>query len=101
VSATFCAEGVRASGSTQDHKVRRADAWITWKAVSGARPDIRPTGWGGITITASSIVIDGLNVTGDFDYFSVNPRFLGHIPSWHLNPNFPITTTRTRNSCGC
>ncbi len=48
-------------------KSGRPDAWITWKAAPGARPDLRPTGWGGITITASYIVIDGLNVTGAND----------------------------------
>jgi len=43
------------------------DDWITWKAAPGAHPDVRPTGWGGITITASYIVIDGINVTGGND----------------------------------
>ncbi len=48
-------------------KSGRPDAWITWKAAPGAHPDVRPTGWGGITITASYIVIDGINVTGGND----------------------------------
>jgi len=48
-------------------KSGRASAWITWKAAPGAHPDVRPTGWGGITITASYIVIDGINVTGGND----------------------------------
>ena len=53
-------------------KSGRPDAWITWKAAPAAHPDVRPTGWGGITIIASYIVIDGINVTGGNDSLSLS-----------------------------
>ena len=31
----------------------KPDAWITWQAVKGSKPDIRPTGWCGIQISSS------------------------------------------------
>ena len=45
----------------------RPEAWITWQAAPGARPELRPTGWGGIVITGSYHVIDGLTVIGGND----------------------------------
>ena len=45
----------------------REDAWITYKAAPGAKPDIRPIGWSGILITSSYNIIDGLRVTGGND----------------------------------
>jgi hypothetical protein len=45
----------------------RPDAWITWQAAPGARPQVRPTGWGGIVVTGSYHVIDGLAVVGGND----------------------------------
>jgi len=45
----------------------RADAWITWRAAPGARPELRPTGWGGIVVTGSYQVFDGLTVIGGND----------------------------------
>lgn len=44
-----------------------ADKWITWKAAPGAKPEIRPVGWGGITVHASYQIIDGLRVIGAND----------------------------------
>jgi hypothetical protein len=44
-----------------------ADAWTTWKAAPGTKPEIRPTGWNGILITGSYQIIDGLRVTGAND----------------------------------
>lgn len=43
------------------------DAWITWKALPGQHPVVRPTGWGGITIQASYHIIDGIDVIGRND----------------------------------
>ncbi|MBC7827133.1 MAG: right-handed parallel beta-helix repeat-containing protein [Chitinophagaceae bacterium] len=48
-------------------KSGKPDAWITWKAVPGAKPDIRPIGWSGIEISASYHILDGLTVTGGND----------------------------------
>ena len=45
----------------------KPDAWITWQALQGAKPDIRPTGWGGISILGSYHITDGLTVTGSND----------------------------------
>jgi hypothetical protein len=45
-------------------KVGRADAWITFRAAPGARPILRPKGWGGVTVTGAYYVIDGITVTG-------------------------------------
>lgn len=43
------------------------DAWITWKAEKGQHPEIHPSGWAGIQITASYQIIDGLTVIGGND----------------------------------
>jgi hypothetical protein len=45
----------------------KPDAWITWQAVKGSKPDIRPKGWCGIEISGSYHIIDGLRVTGSND----------------------------------
>jgi hypothetical protein len=45
----------------------KPSAWITWKAVKGTKPDIRPKGWCGIQISGSYHIIDGLMVTGSND----------------------------------
>lgn len=48
-------------------KPGRPDAWITWKALPGHRPEIRPISWAGISIQTSYVMIDGLTVTGAND----------------------------------
>lgn len=45
----------------------KPDAWITWKAKPGHKPELRPFGWNAIQITGSYHVIDGLTVTGNND----------------------------------
>jgi len=45
----------------------KPDAWITWKASPGHRPEIRPTGWNGIHVSGSYHVLDGLTVLGNND----------------------------------
>ncbi|NQX01728.1 right-handed parallel beta-helix repeat-containing protein, partial [bacterium] len=45
-------------------KFGRPDAWTTFKAAPGTRPVLRPKGWGGITVTGTYYIIDGLTVTG-------------------------------------
>ena len=45
----------------------KADAWITWKARPGHRPEIRPIGWCGIQISGSYHILDGLTVIGSND----------------------------------
>lgn len=63
------------------------DAWITWKAMPGHNPEVRPCGWGGITIESSYHIFDGITVTGlndeialihaiaDLQNKTPNPRF--------------------------
>lgn len=45
----------------------RPDAWTTWRAAPGAKPELRPTGWHGIFITGSYYIIDGFTVIGAND----------------------------------
>jgi hypothetical protein len=45
-------------------KPGKPDAWITWKAMAGQHPQIKPTGWAGISITTSYQIVDGITVTG-------------------------------------
>lgn len=45
----------------------RPSAWITWKALPGQHPVIRPSGWQGIAIRTSYQVLDGLTVIGNND----------------------------------
>lgn len=45
----------------------KPNAWITWKAVKGTKPEIHPVGWGGIQISGSYHIIDGLLVIGNND----------------------------------
>ncbi|MFD2570497.1 choice-of-anchor Q domain-containing protein [Spirosoma soli] len=45
----------------------KADAWITWKARPGHKPEIRPVGWCGIQISGSYHILDGLSVIGNND----------------------------------
>lgn len=41
------------------------DAWITWRAIPGQNPVVRPAGcWSGIRILASYQIIDGISVIG-------------------------------------
>lgn len=54
----------RGSSLVSLRKFGRPDAWTTFKAAPGARPVLRPKGWGGINITGSYYIIDGLTVTG-------------------------------------
>lgn len=50
----------------------RPDAWITWKALPGTSPELRPIGWNGINISGSYHVIDGLRITGASDTITLN-----------------------------
>ena len=52
----------------------KPDAWITWQALQGTKPDIHPTGWGGISISGSYHIIDGLTVTGSNDSIARRTR---------------------------
>jgi hypothetical protein len=45
----------------------RPDAWITWKAAPGHKPEVRPIGWTGIQVKASYHVLEGLTVVGNND----------------------------------
>lgn len=45
----------------------KPNAWITWKAMKGTKPLIRPIGWCGIEVSGSYHVIDGLSVLGNND----------------------------------
>jgi len=48
-------------------KSGRPDAWITWKARPGQKPELRPRQWSGIHITGSYHIIDGLTLIGGND----------------------------------
>ncbi len=43
------------------------NACITWKAIPGHHPQIKPLGWNGIVISGSYHIIDGLTITGAND----------------------------------
>jgi hypothetical protein len=43
------------------------DAWTTWRAAPGAKPELRPSGWHGIFINGSYIVVDGFTLIGAND----------------------------------
>ena len=45
----------------------KPNAWITWKAMKGTKPIIRPIGWCGIEVSGAYHVIDGLSVLGNND----------------------------------
>ncbi len=49
----------------------RPDAWITWKAQPGQKPELRPRQWTGIEIHGSYHVIEGLTLTGGNDEVSL------------------------------
>lgn len=59
----------------------KPDAWTTWKAAPGAKPEIRPTGWHGIFISGSYIVIDGLRVTGANDSITLKDALVNGQPN--------------------
>ncbi|QBE67021.1 hypothetical protein EWM63_02040 [Pseudoduganella lutea] len=48
-------------------KSGRPDAWITWKARKGEKPDLRSRQWSAIEVNGSYHVFDGLTVTGHND----------------------------------
>ncbi|MDR6562128.1 MULTISPECIES: right-handed parallel beta-helix repeat-containing protein [unclassified Arcicella] len=45
----------------------KPDAWITWKARTGHKPEIRPIGWAGIQISGSYHIFDGITIKGSND----------------------------------
>ncbi|MES3020277.1 MAG: right-handed parallel beta-helix repeat-containing protein [Pseudomonadota bacterium] len=45
----------------------RADAWITWKARKGEKPELHSRQWSAIEINGSYHVFDGITVTGQND----------------------------------
>ncbi|MBC7887859.1 MAG: right-handed parallel beta-helix repeat-containing protein [Ferruginibacter sp.] len=59
----------RASGSAvlSINSSGTKDAWITWKAAPGTKPEINPGGWAGIQVTGSYHIIDGLTIIGGND----------------------------------
>lgn len=62
-------ESAKYDGSALLH-IRRSgtpDAWITWKALPNHRPEIRPISWGGIVISGSYHILDGLSIVGSND----------------------------------
>lgn len=65
-------------------------AWITWKALPGQHPVIRPIGWNGISITASYQVLDGLTVIGNNDAITLLDALKDSqapAPNPHFNTN--------------
>lgn len=59
----------RAAGSAllRIQRSGRPDAWITWKARPGHKPQLHPRNWSGIEINASYIAIEGLTLIGGND----------------------------------
>ena len=57
----------------------KPDAWITWKAIPGHKPEIHPTGWAGITVESSYHILDGLNVIGKNDSIALIPVSYTHL----------------------
>ncbi|MFC3559260.1 right-handed parallel beta-helix repeat-containing protein [Pedobacter jamesrossensis] len=49
------------------HRSGKPNAWISWKALPGTHPTIRPVGWAGVSITASYEIIDGITILGAND----------------------------------
>ncbi|HEX8554803.1 MAG TPA: right-handed parallel beta-helix repeat-containing protein, partial [Sphingomonas sp.] len=49
----------------------RPDAWITWKARPGHKPELHPRQWSGIEIHGSYHVIEGLTLIGGNDEVSL------------------------------
>lgn len=45
----------------------KPNAWITWKALKGTKPVIHPMGWGGIEVSGSYHILEGLSVIGNND----------------------------------
>jgi hypothetical protein len=56
-----------AGGGVRLTRSGTAAAWIVWKTMPGAHPDIVYEAWGGITINASYQAFEGLTVTGNKD----------------------------------
>lgn len=70
----YVGNGVYANSDNSDNSavlhIKRSgtpNAWITWKALPGHKPEVQPTGWGGITIESSYHIVDGLHVIGKND----------------------------------
>ncbi len=59
----------------------KPDAWTTWKAAPGAKPEIRPSGWNGILITGSYQILDGLHVIGTNDSITLSEALANGKPS--------------------
>lgn len=77
----------------------RPDAWITWKALPGHTPDLRPVGWNGINISGSYHVIDGLRVTGASDTITLNKAIeqsKNPVPEGYYNTNGIFVEGRRR-----
>lgn len=76
-------ESATGSGSSVLHLSQRGspDAWTTWKAAPGAKPEIRPVGWHGILITGSYHIIDGIHVTGANDSITLADAIANGKPS--------------------
>ncbi len=45
----------------------KPDAWITWKAKKGEKPELQSRQWSGIEINGSYHIFDGITVTGQND----------------------------------
>jgi hypothetical protein len=67
----------------------RPDAWTTWKAAPGAKPELRPTGWHGIFITGSYYIIDGLTVIGANDSIALIDAFADGVTKKKDGKSYP------------
>lgn len=63
------------SGVLHIHRSGTADAWISWKAMPGCKPVIKPLGWAGILVTSSYNVIDGITIIGQNDEIALIDAF--------------------------
>ena len=48
-------------------KSGKPDAWITWKAQPGHKPELRPRGWAGIDVRGSYHIVEGFTLMGAND----------------------------------
>jgi hypothetical protein len=67
----------------------RPDAWTTWKAAPGAKPELRATGWHGIFISGSYLIVDGFTLIGANDSLTLIDAFADGILKEKNGKSYP------------
>lgn len=65
-----------------------ADAWITWKAMPGHRPELKGIGWNIVKVDASYQVIEGLTITGNNDNITLAEAEADGAAAGYGSPHF-------------